>query len=129
MRRTTTRAPARNERPERMYKERGPRASGGPTPKGLDKIGIPASASEKVKLVAGRLKTTTPPRAEEEFVGPISRVERHADGDAGAVTVQATRNGHLAYVTVNVSPQRLDEAWTWARDRTDRVRAEPGAPD
>ena len=88
-----------------------------PPPKGPDKIAIPAAARERVKVVANRLKRTMPQRGAEEFVGPILRVERHPDADTGAVTVQASRNGHPAHVTVNVSARCLADAWNWARDR------------
>jgi hypothetical protein len=91
--------------------------SGGPPPRGLDNIGIPAAARERVKMVADRLKATPSARVEEEFVGPIRRVERHLDADTGTVTVQTIRNGHPARVSVDVSPALLDQAWTWARER------------
>ncbi|MGC7251478.1 hypothetical protein RBA00_20875, partial [Mycobacteroides abscessus subsp. massiliense] len=37
--------------------------------------------------------------------------------DTGRVTVEIARNGRTTSVSVNVSPQVLDEAWQWARER------------
>ena len=80
-------------------------------------MSIPAAAAERVKAVASRLKDAPAPRTEEQFVGPIRRVERDPDVDTGSVTVQTIRNGHPASVAVRVSAAVLDQAWEWARDR------------
>ncbi|WP_131810361.1 hypothetical protein [Mycolicibacter heraklionensis] len=89
----------------------------GPPPKGLREISIPTAASDRIKVVANRLKTSTAPRLVEAFSGPIRGVARDLDTDSGLVTVQTTRNGHPANVSVRVSAEVLDEAWQWARDR------------
>ena len=89
----------------------------GDPPKGLREVSIPAAASERIKSFGSRLKDMPAPRAEEQFVGPIRRVERDPDADTGSVTVQTIRNGHPASVAVRVSAAVLDQAWEWARDR------------
>jgi hypothetical protein len=89
----------------------------GDPPKGLREVSIPAAAAERLKAVASRLKDAPAPRTEEQFVGPIRRVERDPDVDTGSVTVQTIRNGHPASVAVRVSAAVLDQAWEWARDR------------
>jgi hypothetical protein len=89
----------------------------GDPPKGVREVAIPAAASERIKSVGSHLKDAPTPRFEEQFVGPIRRVERDADADTGTVTVQTFRNGHTANVAVRVSASVLDQAWEWARDR------------
>jgi hypothetical protein len=92
-------------------------AAGGPPPQGINRVEIPSSAAEVVRLVAMRLKVAPRSRGAEEFVGPIRRVERDPHSDTGTVTVQAIKNGRPARVSVNVSAEVLDQAWQWARDR------------
>jgi hypothetical protein len=92
-------------------------AAGGPPPKGINRVEIPSSAAEVIRLVAIRLKITPSSRGAEEFVGPIRRVERDPHSDTGTVTVQTIKNGRPARVSVNVSAKVLDQAWQWARDR------------
>ena len=89
----------------------------GTPPQGLREIAIPAAARDRIEEVARRLKTSPAPRVAEEFSGPIRGVARDPDADTGLVTVQTTRNGHLANVSVRVSAGVLDKAWQWARDR------------
>jgi hypothetical protein len=90
---------------------------GGPAPKGVTAVSVPATASERIGNVARRLKSRTTPRVAEQFVGPIQGVHRDHDADTGRVTVEIARNGRTNSVSVNVSPQVLDEAWQWARER------------
>jgi hypothetical protein len=92
-------------------------SNAGPPPRVDSAVEIPAAAHGRIQTVAARLKATTPARTEEEFTGPIIRIERHPDGETGTVTVQGSRNGQPAHVNVNVSPTLLDEAWIWARSR------------
>jgi hypothetical protein len=89
----------------------------GDPPKGVREVSIPAAASERIKSVGSRLKAAPTARSEEQFVGPIRRVERDPDADTGTVTVQTYSNGHTANVAVRVSAHVLDQAWDWARDR------------
>lgn len=90
---------------------------GGPAPKGVTTVSVPATASERIGNVARRLKSRTTPRVAEQFVGPIQGVHRDHDAETGRVTVEIARNGRTTSVSVNVSPQVLDEAWQWARER------------
>ncbi len=90
---------------------------GGPAPKGLSDVSVPAAATERIGNVARRLKSRTVPRVEEQFVGPIQGVQRDHDADTGSVTVEIARKGRTTSVSVNVSGLVLDEAWQWARDR------------
>jgi hypothetical protein len=80
-------------------------------------VSIPSEASDRIKVVANRLKALPAPRVEEQFTGPIRGVERDPDADTGLVTVQTTRSGHTANVSVRVSAETLDQAWSWARER------------
>lgn len=89
----------------------------GDPPTRVRDVAIPAAASQRLKSVARQLKDTPTARSEEQFVGPIRRVERDPEADTGTVTVQTIRNGHSASVAVRVSPGVLDQAWQWARDR------------
>jgi hypothetical protein len=91
--------------------------SGGPAPSGPARVEIPASARQRIKVVADKLKSPPQQRMSEELTGPIIRVERHTDTDTGVVTVQAVRAGRVAHVNVNVSSGRLDEALVWMRAR------------
>jgi hypothetical protein len=93
----------------------------GDPPKTVSAVSIPSAASERLKAVAERLRETAPPRAEEQFVGPIRRVERDPHGETGSVTVQAIRNGREANIVVPVSPTVLAQAWDWARDHVTLV--------
>lgn len=88
----------------------------GETPTTARKVAIPSEADELVRVVVARLKEKVPSRVEEQFVGPIRRVERDPDAETGSVTVQSIRNGRPANVTVRLSPELLDQAWDWARD-------------
>jgi len=90
---------------------------GGPAPKGVGVVSVPATASERIGNLARRLKSRTTPRVAEQFVGPIQGVHRDHNADTGRVTVEIARNGRTTSVSVNVSPQVLDEAWQWARER------------
>jgi len=90
---------------------------GGPSPKGLSDVSVPAAASERIGKVAQRLKSRTAPKVEEQFVGPVQGVHRDHDADTGSVTVEIARKGRTTSVSVNVSAAVLDEAWQWARDR------------
>lgn len=90
---------------------------GGPAPKGLSNVSVPAAASERIGNVARRLKSRGGPRVVEQFVGPIQGVHRDHDADTGSVTVEIARKGRTTSVSVNVSASLLDEAWQWARDR------------
>jgi hypothetical protein len=90
----------------------------GDPPRATREVSIPAAANPRLKSVANRLKDTPSVRTEEQFVGPIRRVERDPDAETGMVTVQTFRNGHNASVGVRVSANVLDQAWEWARDRT-----------
>ena len=87
----------------------------GEPPKGVSDVAIPAAALPRVKAVVARLKDERTPRSEEQFVGPIRRVERDPDAETGSVTVQSYRNGHPASIAVRVSSDVLDQAWEWAR--------------
>jgi hypothetical protein len=89
----------------------------GPPPKGLREVTIPAAASERIKVVANRLKTSQTPRIEEVFSGPIRGVVLDTDSDTGVITVQTIRNGHAASVSVRASAELMHEAWQWARER------------
>ncbi|QFS90941.1 hypothetical protein FIV07_09280 [Mycobacterium sp. THAF192] len=93
----------------------------GNPPKGVRDVSIPTGASRRLKSVARRLRDTPAKQSEEQFVGPIRRVERDPNDETGIVTVQTVRNGHSASIAVRVSPQVLDQAWEWARDRTTLV--------
>lgn len=88
----------------------------GDPPKTVRAVSIPSAASERLRGVASRLRETSPPRTEEQFVGPIRRVERDPGTDTGFVTVQTVRNGHPASIAVPVSGAILSQAWDWARD-------------
>ncbi|MFZ2243061.1 MAG: hypothetical protein WAV90_26490 [Gordonia amarae] len=88
----------------------------GETPTTARKVAIPSEADELVRVVVARLKERAPSRVDEQFVGPIRRVERDPDAETGSVTVQSIRNGRPANVTVRLSPELLDQAWDWARD-------------
>jgi hypothetical protein len=90
---------------------------GGPAPNGPASVEVPASARERIRVVAAKLKSPPQQRMTEELTGPIIRVERHTDTDTGVVTVQAVRAGRVAHVNVNVSSGRLDEALVWMRAR------------
>lgn len=91
----------------------------GTPPQGLREVSIPADARDRIRDVARRLKVSPTPRVEEAFSGPIRSVERDPDPgvDTGLVTVQTTRNGRVAHVSVRVSAEILDQAWQWARER------------
>jgi hypothetical protein len=93
----------------------------GNPPKGVREVSIPTDARRRLKSVASRLRDTPTKRSEEQFVGPIRRVERDPNDETGTVTVQTIRNGHSASIAVRVSPRVLDQAWEWARDRTTLV--------
>ncbi|MCZ4078955.1 hypothetical protein O1W68_13455 [Rhodococcus sp. H36-A4] len=90
--------------------------SGGPAPRNLGTVSIPSAASQRIKSVAVKLRSVPSPRAEEQFVGPISRVERDPDGETGVITLQTVRNKRSAHVSVPVSAGVLDQAWGWAHD-------------
>ncbi|OZF01336.1 hypothetical protein [Rhodococcoides fascians] len=90
--------------------------SGGPAPQNLGTVSIPAAASQRIKSVAAKLRSVPSPRVEEQFVGPISRVQRDPDGETGVVTLQTVRNKRSAHVSVPVTAEVLDQAWGWARD-------------
>ena len=91
--------------------------SGGPAPSSPRRVTVSSAARERVSIVAKKLKAPPAQRITEELSGPIIRVERHTDTEAGVVTVQAVRAGRVAHVNVNVSAARLDEALVWMRSR------------
>lgn len=93
-------------------------ASAVPAPPGApSNVSVPASAQERIKRVAQRLRSEPPERQTEYLTGPIVSVHRDPATHDGDVTVQASRGGRLAHVTVNVSPDVLDRVLDWMKAR------------
>lgn len=91
--------------------------SGGPAPRTLGAIDIPAAAVELVSRVAIRLKTDNSLQRMETLTGPIIGVRRDDEDRSGVVTVQTSRNARPTHVLVNVSRDRLDQALDWMKAR------------
>lgn len=90
---------------------------GGPAPRTPTSVSIPASAVQRVKRVADRLKQAPATQRSEYLTGPIVGVRRDDQDRTGVVTVQVSRNARPAHVSVNVSRERLDEALDWMKAR------------
>lgn len=90
-------------------------SGGGPPPRDIDEVAVPAAARERIKNLSMKLKTEAPARNTEYLTGPIVGVHRDEETQAGTVTVQVSRNARLANVTVNVSRERLSQALDWMK--------------
>lgn len=80
-------------------------------------VSVPSAASERVRMVALKLKAEAASRRTEYLTGPIVGVHRDPETQAGTVIVQATRNARLANISVNISPEVVDSALDWMKAR------------
>lgn len=93
-------------------------ALAGPAPSTPRHVAIPAAAASRIERVSRRLKSEKPDREIEMLTGPVVGVQRNDDDTGGVVTIQTVRGARQCHVSVNVSPERLDQALDWMKQRS-----------
>lgn len=83
----------------------------------VDEVKIPVAAVERIRRVATQLKVEPASDKTEVFTGLIVGVQWPRHDEVGTITVQATRNGRLVNLFVNMRPHHRLDVLDWMKYR------------